>query len=265
MSATGRGAVRHERDFYSTPAWCVDRLLDDILPQIRVSRPDGVETWLEPCVGSGAIVEAVEAYFERQQLISPLWLLSDIEPHLPEGWPPAKVRDYAGPLPGCTYSKGYSERNDHDGPIYRYAPDTYRLHKHGLYVGTEWCDGLFDVGITNPPFSHAERITKNMMTDCRLTAVLQRVNWLGSAPRSAWFHETQPAVRVLPDRPTFQWHGQTDATEYAWFLFTHPWDTEYAALRGTVKVLGVTPAEVRSAQRPPRPAGAIRPGKKRKT
>ena len=46
MSATNRGAVRNEHDFYPTPAWCVHRLLEAVpLPAGR---------WLEPCVGDGA-------------------------------------------------------------------------------------------------------------------------------------------------------------------------------------------------------------------
>jgi len=53
VSATNRGAVRNEHDFYPTPAWCVHRLLEAVpLPAGR---------WLEPCVGDGAIVRAVNA------------------------------------------------------------------------------------------------------------------------------------------------------------------------------------------------------------
>lgn len=53
MSATGRGAVRKPHDFYGTPRWAVDRLLD------AVDLPGGA--WLEPSAGDGAIIRAVNA------------------------------------------------------------------------------------------------------------------------------------------------------------------------------------------------------------
>lgn len=53
MSATGRKGMRREADFYPTPAWCVQRLLD------HVALPGG--DWLEPGAGEGHIIRAVNA------------------------------------------------------------------------------------------------------------------------------------------------------------------------------------------------------------
>lgn len=53
MSATGRGAKRKSHDFYPTPRYCVDRLLD------RCTLKPGL--WLEPGAGNGAIIRAVNA------------------------------------------------------------------------------------------------------------------------------------------------------------------------------------------------------------
>lgn len=53
MSATGRGTVRNEADFYGTPAYCVHRLLE------AKKLPGGL--WLEPSAGEGAIIKAVNA------------------------------------------------------------------------------------------------------------------------------------------------------------------------------------------------------------
>jgi hypothetical protein len=51
MSSTNRGGQRIENDVYSTPAWCVHRLLEACpLPAGR---------WLEPAAGEGAIIKAV--------------------------------------------------------------------------------------------------------------------------------------------------------------------------------------------------------------
>lgn len=54
MSATNRGASRVAADFYETPKFCVDRLLE------RLVLPAG--RWLEPCAGEGAIIRAVNAH-----------------------------------------------------------------------------------------------------------------------------------------------------------------------------------------------------------
>lgn len=53
MSATNRGGKRIANDVYSTPSWCVDRLLE------RVWFP--YTTWFEPAAGDGAIIKAVDA------------------------------------------------------------------------------------------------------------------------------------------------------------------------------------------------------------
>jgi len=53
MSSTNRGSRRSPADFYPTPAWCVRRLLDEVV------LPGG--GWVEPCAGDGAIVRAVSA------------------------------------------------------------------------------------------------------------------------------------------------------------------------------------------------------------
>lgn len=67
MSATNRGAVRRDQDFYETPAWCVNRLLD------AVTFPDG--DWLEPAVGNGAIIKAVTNYNPKSAI---WWTATDV-------------------------------------------------------------------------------------------------------------------------------------------------------------------------------------------
>jgi hypothetical protein len=56
MSAAGRGKrKRVSKDFYGTPAWCVRRLLEATKDRMLLPAGD----WLEPCIGDGAIVRAV--------------------------------------------------------------------------------------------------------------------------------------------------------------------------------------------------------------
>jgi hypothetical protein len=51
MSSTNRGAARNEADFYVTPEWAVNTLLDNF--EIED------EEILEPCAGDGAIIRAL--------------------------------------------------------------------------------------------------------------------------------------------------------------------------------------------------------------
>ena len=51
MSATNRGGTRQPDDFYATPAWCVERLLE------KLQLPGG--NWLEPGAGEGNLIKAV--------------------------------------------------------------------------------------------------------------------------------------------------------------------------------------------------------------
>lgn len=53
MSATGRGAIRREADFYPTPADATRSLAANCDPVIARNM-----TWGEPCVGDGAIISA---------------------------------------------------------------------------------------------------------------------------------------------------------------------------------------------------------------
>ena len=56
MSARGRGTTPEPDEFYATPAWAVHRLLDTA-PFLAFRGK-----YVEPCVGDGAIVAAVESW-----------------------------------------------------------------------------------------------------------------------------------------------------------------------------------------------------------
>ena len=65
MSSTSRGGKRTEFDYYPTPDWCVQRLLEQLL------LPPG--HWLEPCAGDGAIIRAVNAHRAKERLAPVIW------------------------------------------------------------------------------------------------------------------------------------------------------------------------------------------------
>lgn len=57
MSSTNRGhgvQIRHEDDFYATPAWCTEALIEAV-PAI------GCTSILDPCCGDGAILDVLKA------------------------------------------------------------------------------------------------------------------------------------------------------------------------------------------------------------
>lgn len=74
MSATNRGAVRSEGDFYRTPAWCVAALWECWRPSLPAGR------CLEPCAGDGALAIAAAATIERVQRRQSEWTMLDVEP-----------------------------------------------------------------------------------------------------------------------------------------------------------------------------------------
>jgi len=61
MSATNRGAIRRESDFYKTPTETIDAFLDHFCFLIN-------EDILEPCAGDGAIIKAIRARTPAQYI-----------------------------------------------------------------------------------------------------------------------------------------------------------------------------------------------------
>lgn len=191
MSATNRGAVRIEADYYPTPAWCVRRLIE------RAELPGG--DWLEPAAGDGAIIRAVNA------------VRADIN------WTAVELRhECRDSLVGMCF------------PLL--GVDFLKWNSIGGY----------HVIVTNPPYSLAMEFVKASLPLASYVAMLLRVNFLGSAKRSAFFRDEMPDVYVLPNRPSFT-GGGTDATEYAWMV----WTPERGRRRGRLEVLAETPAAER--------------------
>ena len=60
MSATNRGSVRSEQDYYPTPKWCTEELL----PLIHW---DQINSFYEPCLGNGAIYDLIPLKDDQKQ------------------------------------------------------------------------------------------------------------------------------------------------------------------------------------------------------
>lgn len=95
MSAAGRGAVRHPRDFYGTPSWCIRRLLETRV----LDTVDG--TWLEPGAGGGKIIRATQDYYADFPTLKPRWCAVEIyapmEPLLQQVAHEVVAGDFLGP------------------------------------------------------------------------------------------------------------------------------------------------------------------------
>ena len=207
MSATGRGATRREGDAYYTPDWAVYRFLEAC-----PLWPGGL--WLEPCVGSGAIVRAVYDWHRSQKLDPPDWRVSDLK---------------AAP--------DFDLRVCHQ--VQHIAIGDYT---RGAMDG-EIRSGSFSVCLTNPPYQDAHRFVVQALTQCDTVVMLLRLNWLASAERRDWLAEHTPDVYVLPNRPDFTGDGG-DATEYAWMVW-RPFGASTRLPR--LKILATTPAAERRA------------------
>lgn len=202
MSAKGRG--RHEggeHDYYPTPAWCVDRLLDDCGDLLFSAHA------LEPTCGDGAIIRAASAWLERQ------------------GW--------------HTHWTGVELRR---GALHAGTP-VDKLFE-GEDFRTWQPPRRFDFAIGNPPYSLAEQIARKALACSDRVALLLRTGFLGSDERVDFWRGVgaNPALRVLPDRPSFDGVGSDSAT-YAWFV----WGS--SEIQG-VHMLDSTPLAVRNAQKP---------------
>lgn len=112
---------------------------------------------------------------------------------------------------------------------------------HFNFLDYDLAQARWDVVITNPPFSLAAEFIRHALPLAPWVVMLLRLNFLGSAKRSAFFRKEMPDVYVLPNRPSFTEDGRTDATEYAWMV----WTPERGRTRGALEVLAETPAEER--------------------
>lgn len=182
MSATNRGAVRAQNDFYPTKA----KYVVPILKRLEDRFLYGCEHWLEPCAGDGSIVRAVNEFAVANHATPPAWSAVEIDPGM------------------CDM---FYHRNDFRavcGDFLRHIPD---VQPHVI--------------ITNPPYLLAQPIIEHSLDLSELVLMLLRVNFVGSKKRSQWWRNmpVRPNIYVLDERPSFTDDGKTDATEYAWFVW----------------------------------------------
>lgn len=210
-----RAAKREPFDYYPTPSWCVDRLLEvGVLPSSKT-------LWLEPSAGDGSIIRAVNAHesIVNGQAYKPMpsWFAVEIQP---------KFED------GLTAEIGAN----------RVLVDNFLDFDIAQHFGM-----IPDVIIGNPPYGQAiDFVKKSMELRARKIAFLLRIGFLASADRQQFMSKYAPDVYVLPNRPSFA-HKKTDTSEYAWFVWTHQGNSNgYENPAGKLQVLNLTSKETRN-------------------
>ena len=192
MSSTARGGRRSEADFYATPPFCVERLLE------AVDLPAGL--WLEPAGGDGAII--------RECLrLRPAGVAFDAAELRPECAPVLKPlvqalacpADFLFPAPVAgRYVVAITN------PPFRLAWEFYEKMR-----------GMADytVLLLRLNFLGSELRSERWRSDCPDVYVLPN----------------RPSFRS-PDAVSGQGKWQTDSVEYAWFVWG-PERTKKGALR----------------------------------
>lgn len=219
MSATGRGADRAACDLYETPEWATQRILGALVPLLP--RSAGLQRWLEPSAGRGAIPKAVSAWCAEHALHQPTWTLVE--------------------------ARGDSELSALAAAS-RLAAGTGSLSVDDLVI-EDFLElpppaAPFDVAIGNPPYRLAFDFVRKLVDERWASSVcmLLRMGFLESSARWEWLRERAPDCYVLTSRPSFT-GGATDATMYAWMVW-RPFDLEP---RGRIQLL--PPKETKRAVR----------------
>lgn len=180
MSSTKKNSgKRIANDYYPTPSWCVDRLLDYLpMPKGYPMAPSG--KWLEPGAGDGNIIKAVNARMSP----APTWTAVELQ------------QSFKSDLEGLA----------EDVRIENYLESNIEPREHNVII-------------TNPPFSLAlEFIKKSIELRPEYVCMLLRLNFMGSSERSSYLRRFAPDVYVIPNRPSFNGKGN-DSIEYAWFVW----------------------------------------------
>lgn len=164
-------------------------------------------TWLEPCAGNGDLIRGVNEIRPRNIT----WHANEIRPECAAALAPFSNN--------ITFSNFLEWETSH----------------------------RFDVIITNPPFSLAFQIIKKSLELADYVVMLVRLNFIGSAKRTAFFKEFMPDIYVIPERPSFDGLG-SDSIEYCFNVWSKP-ETRKRS-KGFIELLGNTPKEVRRAHKP---------------
>jgi hypothetical protein len=135
----------------------------------------------------------------------------------------------SGPGTFCAASRGFVPNLLHPPlGVEMVPPDPRRIYPGHQRVKRNFLDWKtkrrFDLIPTNPPFTYANKFIERsakLLTEEGLAMFLMRIGVLGGLERMEMWTERVNLVEVWPvsPRPGFTYDGETDASEYAYFLF----------------------------------------------
>lgn len=164
-----------EKDNYYTPAWVVNALLEN--------HPITAGTALEPCAGSGAIIQAFKNYLQP----APPFAAVEIRP---------EEREALKRVASLVYIEDFLKWE----PL-----------------------PMIELIVTNPPFSIAQQVIERALeiADGKAEVImLLQLAFLEAEKRFAFWQKHLPSrVYVLSARPSFTGDGGTDHAAYAWFTW----------------------------------------------
>lgn len=171
---------RIESDFYETPAWCTDHLLNLWGNQL----PGG--TWLEAGAGYGSIIKAVN---RRRSDVD--WIAIELDPdrvkYLGQHMEELRLR-------AVYHGDFLNLREDQIVPSY------------------------ITVSMGNPPYTFAEEFIRKSLTIAPYVVQLLRTTFDGSVERQM-LHQQYKSHKEICGRPKFA-HGATDFVDSAWFIWS---------------------------------------------
>lgn len=174
---------RAENDFYETPAWCIDAVINR-LQEGAAPLFNEKTLVVDAGSGTGVIAARLAARFPEIEIIG-----VEKDANLIAA---ARARNLRAAEFTCA-------------DFGQWTPEI----------------GSPDVVIMNPPYSQALQFVSHALKTVRrggTVCALLRLNWLAGKGRRE-FHQRYPSdVYVLTKRPSFTGRG-TDATDYAWFVW----------------------------------------------
>ena len=223
MSSTARGRARENLDFYQTPPWPTDLVLDElfapsVLPCQALPPPEELQA-LESAAGAGAIVKRLLARGVRRERIDAI----EIDPgraDIVRGLVPCvECADFTTITNGPPYDliitnppfalaadfarvalgmAGLMPQPDERHTLISVEPTQAEIEKiQRLHPTAERADYGLIAAAMRPRAASIESKRRGTV------ALLLRLNWLGSQERAA-FHRAHPSdILLLPKRPEF--------------------------------------------------------------
>lgn len=221
--------TRREFDYYPTPPWMTNHLLD----RVDLGVPPG--NWDAGCRCDGADILATirpgEGYVDRrakpihEQFCPGIRPPRIFEPCVGQGHIVNTIRERWGGAVGL-YTNDLDPRHPADFHADATGPDLWAFSEEG-----------FDWVITNPPFSDAFPIIRQAVETAHVgVAALLRVTWLEpTEARGLWLQEHPPTQELIMERYSFDGSGKGDSATSAWFIWAPHLPTKIEVIVGRGK------------------------------